>query len=444
MKNEDWKLGRYVRVREREDGTHSVVMEVTRHMRPEGWPASIALPMTGSRYGALHDPRFARRVERDARSLYARLQRRREEDANRPVFDRKTVVELAEIYYRTLRFRRLSKSRQDRARLNIKKIIAWSAALGHPDFCTIRKPDIEDFLAPYDDRPFMQLDLRSLLNVLAKEAIGAGWRSDNCTQGIPWTAPPPNRKAVLWTNDDVARFATYAVRMKQPGLGAMIAFFMHTGQRVSDLRKATWDSVRGSHLTIHQSKTKKSVRILLPKRLVSMLHAVRIEGSNYLFNDYDTRTGFTGPHLTARFNEVRIAASEPGGPHFTLRTLRHSAVCEMIKAGASLFEIAGVTGHKAADLVKIIERYAIDLEGFGAAAVRKVNEMNGGSEDDFEETPLPMMGDMVGQEPPKRYQPPPFDEARPGQHLPAMLGQHRMDWTFPAELMGDLAEDEAA
>lgn len=358
-------------------------MSVPAELRPTGWPPTINLPSEAKRPGRLDDPRFLARVQRDAAILNARLDQRRHDEA---VYrsDKRTARALVAIYFKTRRYKALSEGRKNRNRHDAKLFAKWSEDRGDPDFATLRKPDFEDFLAIYDDRPALRLDLRSTLNILCNEAIEAGWRSDNPIAKLKWTAPPRAREVVLWTDEVAHTFAEMAAQMQQPGLAALIHFGLRSGQRLGDLRNAKHGvNYLPGMFQVRRSKTGAVVKFPVPQHLQRMIESVRIEGSDYLFNNWDTKSAFKQSHVSQRFDEVRRAVSREGDPSMVLATLRHSVVCRMERAGVSLIEIAAVTGHQLARVHTIIARYAVDREGFAASAMMKLHQAEGGQATDF-------------------------------------------------------------
>ena len=431
-------LGRFIRVRERRDGTHHVFMSVPASLRPPGWPKTITLPEEGTAIGSLHDERFRARVLKAAACVNKRLDARRDLERTYRSAGRKNTRALAEIYFRTLRYRRLSDARKYRNRRDAMIVVRWAEGRGDPDFADLLKADFEDLLSIYDDRPFAQLDIRSILNVLCKEAITAKFRTDNPVAEIPWTAPEPVEKIVLWKKDTVATYAAMARQMGQPGLAALIEVGFVVGQRLGDLRTAQHDvNYRGGRFQMVQSKTKVKVNFPLNARVRQIIESARLEGSPYLFNDSDTGTGFTAANLAARFAEVRHAVTEDGGAKMVLRSLRHSAVCNMVDEDVDLINIVSVTGHRMGRANSIIMRYAIDDKAFAEKAMRIMNRAEGGTDADFEGIDFGADRDWEGKSQPV-YRRPDFDEDRPTRLLGASVGKHRHHYdTTPVPIWTD-------
>jgi len=417
-------LGRFVRSRERKDGTHEVFFAVPVRLRPEGWPPTIRLPQVQNARTRQQSATFWAEVQINAATLnYALDEQRRRERAIAARRDR-NIEALAEIFYETKKFRVASKSRKDHHRYNIRRMMEWSVSLGDPDFVIFTKRDFEKFLALFEDRPFLQLDIRSTLHILCLEAVALGWRKDNPVADISWTAPDAEPVHV-WSHEDEDRYFHKCVEMGQPALGVFIKIQAVVGQRTSDLLNCTYSKNLDTWgLHIRQSKTGEFVDIPLTKKQREMIEAIRVEGSDHLFNDFDTQGAFTYKVLRERFVEVRHALSQPGDPLLELRALRHTAVCRMIDAKLHLMQIAAVTGHAAVTLSAIMKKYAVDSARFANQAMLTMNRINGGSDDDFE-------GEMAGagarrlNRSRKVYKAPIFDERRPGKYLNARYGLHR-------------------
>lgn len=430
------KLGRFVRVRERSDGTHRVFVSVPAHLRPPEWPPNIQIPEIGRTDRSLSDAKYRQAVIAAARRLNAELDQSRAKARRLAAVSERSTRELVELYRETKRYKALGASRKYRNIRQMGAIVTWSERRGRKLFANISKADVEASLAMFDHQPSKQLDVRSAWNILCREAVALGWRADNPAELIPWTAPEPE-PANRWQREDVEAYAMMAVRMGQPGLAALIRIQYATGQRLGDLTHAKHGrNFNGQRLTIRQSKTGAIVNVLLPKSLCQVISDVRLLESDYLFNDFDLRGRFTPSRLHARFVEVRGAVAKRGQPLLLLQKLRHSAVCELVSAGVALTKIASVTGHNVPTVHQIIKRYAIDRDSFADQAMKEWNRAMGGSDDDFADDAPIENEDWLAREGGRRtYEGLPPDEARPGRYLPALTGQHRHKWRLPDELV---------
>lgn len=384
MTESQWKLGRFVRVSPREDGTDKVSFVVPTKHRPSKWRSRITLPEYGAKEGSLRDPDFRRRVTADAARLNADLerQRARENLYTRPA--EKRLPELADLYYRSEKFASLSGEAQYRNRRDIGFILDWSDSRGHPPFDSIDEDEITAMLDGFHETPFARLSLRNAWQVLCNCALAARWRTDHPAKNLKWKAPRP-AAAHVWTQQIVDKYADGAVALGQPGLAALIRVQFFVGQRTGDIRSAQ----HGVHyadgrLAMRQSKTNGPVGTALPSHLRDLIAQVRVPTSNYLFNDGKTGLPFaTHAMLGRRFDQLRQSILNDGDPVHVLRTLRHSAVCEMAKSHLSTSQIASRTGHDISRAENIIQRYMLDRQGVADAAAVQQHIAAGGSADDF-------------------------------------------------------------
>lgn len=395
-------FGEYVVISPTEDGLVEAMFAPPQELLPEGWPPKIRLPELGERYGNLSNLRYCQAVAEDA----ARLRERFSERCARVALSDTgsyTLPLLAEIYFKRPNYKNLSAPRRSKYASNIRLIIQWSEARCHPDVRTLSEMDVDDFLERFRHQDAKRIDLRTTWSILFKTAIYAGWIKQTPLSRGGWSRKPA-RQVMIWSADDVARHAEEARRQKQPGLAALIEALFMTGQRIGDMSKTRWDHefVEGRFI-FAQSKTGQVVNIPVPEQLRDSLRRVRLEGSPYVFNDFRTATQFKPLDLHYAFQSVRDAIAKPGDPVLYLKGLRHSCVCQMFRANASVAEIASVTGHLLARVHSILEKYMPDRHGMAMIGMKRAHLSRGGAESDFAHVgPSPVM-DSRGRTDPKNY-----------------------------------------
>jgi len=330
-------------------------------------------------------------------------------------------------------FKTLSASRQYRNQRSVTKILEWSASRGHPAVDGLSAFDMDDFLSQYANRPATRFDMRSMWNMLFDTAIYARWIKESPLPKGKWKTPKP-REVAVWTSEDVQRYADQAKRMRQPGLAALIVTMMEIGQRLGDMRTAQWGrEFLGDRFVIRQSKTGKLVNIPVPQWLRDLLLSVRIDGSPFVFNDFDKQTGFTPYRLMTRFEEVRHALSQDGDKKLELRVLRHSCVCRLMEAGLSAAEIAGITGHLLARVHSILERYYPDRWGMAQRGMMRAHIAGGADPESFGQLkPLPIQDWLGDSARSQIYESPQYTERNVERLLAAKTGQHRSRATLAA------------
>ncbi|GEM_PF-1238324 len=146
-------------------------------------------------------------------------------------------------------------------------------------------------------------------------------------------------------------------------LGAHLLFY--TGQRIGDVCKMTWASIKGGKIRITQQKTGKSLGIRLHSNLIGELERQGRRGITLLANE--SGGPIRAPLLRARLKKFCAARGQPDlRPH----GLRKNAVIALLTAGCSVAETAAITGQT----YQLVEYYArqIDQERLGDAAILKL------------------------------------------------------------------------
>lgn len=114
----------------------------------------------------------------------------------------------------------------------------------------------------------------------------------------------------------------------------------------------------------------------------------------------------------------------------------------MVDNKVPLRNIAAVTGHRLGRVNRIIERYAIDTDGFADEAMKIVNRGAGGEDSDFDATDFGTDRDWEGGSK-ATYKRPRISEDRPGRYLGALLGQHRLKHVAPTNWPADCQDEES-
>lgn len=400
MTAQKWKdLGRYVRVKERKDGTHAVNLMVPARHRTANWPKSIRLPEYGDARGSLDDFRFKREVVADAARLFSYLKEERRLETRRSKLTSRGIPELAEIYLNSDEYRLgCNHWGQYRNRRMLTLILEWSESRGHPEFADIRQSDINSQLRAFDDRPSERLSLRCMWNKLSRFARLEFDVKDNPCKGMSWDRPAPAAMHI-WHLDTVETYAKAAIEMGQPGLAAYLRIQYFIGQRSTDARLCKHgENYTNGQMGVKQGKTGKIVGMPLPRHLRDEIASVRLNSSNYLFNDFEKMAPFEENAIKNMLARIRDRILEPGDPVHDARTLRHSAICEMARHGLNDVQIASRTGHSIATIAQILERYMVDRQGVARTAAIKQHVASGGSEDDFEPASMVQIKDWAGDQ----------------------------------------------
>ena len=191
--------------------------------------------------------------------------------------------------------------------------------------------------------------------MILEHAVDLEWRTDNPTRRISVQAP--KTRVRIWEARDVERHAEAALAEGQPAIAALIRTQWEIGQRLTDARLfrhgAEYDETDGV-FRFHQSKTDSYVTIPISQALQETLKAAKRDGSFYLFTNEVTGKPFTEHRLSQEFLRIRKAVP---GSRLVLRALRHSCVVQLARAGATVPQIAAVTGHALQSAAKILASY---------------------------------------------------------------------------------------
>ena len=172
------------------------------------------------------------------------------------------------------------------------------------------------------------------------------------------------RAGHVWTEADIGRILAAA----KPEMELAVLMALWTGQRQGDLLTLPWSAYDGSVIRLTQSKTEATVIIPAGTPLRALLERTQKRGPLIL-------TGHRGRPWTSSgfrscWGKLMKRARIEG---LTFHDLRGSAVTRLAVAGASVPEIASVTGHSLADVAAILDRHYLgERTTLAEQAIRKL------------------------------------------------------------------------
>ncbi len=172
------------------------------------------------------------------------------------------------------------------------------------------------------------------------------------------------RADIIWTVGDIDRFNAVA----SPALRLLLLIAVDTGQREGDLLALTWTAWDGSHVSLKQSKGGKHVRVMATAELRAALNGATRASTSLLTDDQGR------PWTLSRFNKAwRAATLDAGldGLHF--HDLRGTFVTRAADAGASVAQIATITGHSLKDCQTILDAYMARTGNRGDATIHRMD-----------------------------------------------------------------------
>ena len=237
---------------------------------------------------------------------------------------------------------------------------------------------------PHSARSFLKA-LRGMIAV----AIVAGLCESDPAAGIR-VKVPASRGYTTWTEDDISRFETaYPIGTKAR---LALALLLYTGQRRGDVIRMGRQHVKGSFLTVRQSKTGATVVIPLHPELQAILAASGV--SNLTFLTTATGKPFAPGAFTNWFGGLCRAAGLPLG--LSAHGLRKAMCRRLAEAGCSANQIAAISGHAT---LQEVGRYtkAADQKRLAAAAMEIIQRTPDGEPLLSKMATLPQVIEKKGQ-----------------------------------------------
>lgn len=186
------------------------------------------------------------------------------------------------------------------------------------------------------------------------------------------------RSEIIWTENDVERFMDAA----EVELQRVMILALHTGQRYGDLIRMTWSDYDGTCISLRQSKGSVPVSITCTTALKRMLDEAP-RTSTTILTRADGRPWTTENDDKALSKAWRARMEAAGfyskpmkemtkaekGTCLHLHDLRGTAVTLLAEAGASVPQIAAITGHTLDSASRILARYMSMTPALAKAAM---------------------------------------------------------------------------
>jgi integrase len=162
-----------------------------------------------------------------------------------------------------------------------------------------------------------------------------------------------SRRDKVWSEDQLADF-----RAKAPARMALaMELALWTGQRQGDLLRLTWGAYDGQYLTLKQEKTGSSVRVKVAEKLRTLLDAQKRTAVTILTN----RAGL--PYRSGFGSSWGKAMDTAGIEGVTFHDLRGTFITNAYANGASIKEIAEVSGHGEKEAERVIRKHYLRTDG---------------------------------------------------------------------------------
>lgn len=179
-----------------------------------------------------------------------------------------------------------------------------------------------------------------------------------------------DRSEIIWTESDILKFMKGA----PVELQCVMILAIHTGQRYGDLVRLRWSDYDGNRIGLKQSKTKMTVWIKCTSALKAMLESIPKAGP-FILTRNDGKPWHTAKNdkeLGKQWREHMIACglhSADAKTRLRFNDLRGTAVTLLAEAGATVPQIASITGHTLESVTRILERYLARTKALSDAAI---------------------------------------------------------------------------
>lgn len=168
-----------------------------------------------------------------------------------------------------------------------------------------------------------------------------------------------------WSDAQVA----YALEHLGEGYRRAILLALHTGQRQADVLAMRWDDIDGDVIRVTQAKTGAALAIPIVADLRALLDAWAKDRRTLTILATDDGRPRQPPSFKVAF--AAAIRRHPQLQGCTFHGLRVTAATRLAEAGATIHEIASVTGHRTLSMVQHYTRET-EQEGRARAAMEKL------------------------------------------------------------------------
>ncbi len=291
-----------------------------------------------------------------------------------------TLTKLLDSYQDSQKFKgRAQRTRQDYSEiLNTLRLKFGDVPIASLNERGIRAT-VLDWRDEYGEDSARQADYHlAVLNIAVNWALDREWseldRNPFAKAGKLYNA---DRSDKTWSAEQIRRLLAVApVHVALPFLLAL-----YTGQRQGDLLALCWKQYDGTRINLRQSKTKRHVSVKLAGPAKAALDAARAAlpapptGEDHIL--VTARGGDAWTEYGFRNSWAKVKA-EAGIVGRTFHDLRGTAATLYAMAGATVVEIATMTGHSLSDVQSILDKNYIHRDvRLSDSGVDKVDAMLG-------------------------------------------------------------------
>lgn len=226
------------------------------------------------------------------------------------------------------------------------------------------RPVIRKWRAKYADKPrTADYGMQVLSRVLAYCVDPLAKISSNPCEGIK-SLYSGSRSEIIWTDADIEHLKQTC--SKEVGWAVDLA--AHTGLRLGDLMKLSWNHVGEDAIVVRTGKTRSEAIVPLYDALRDVLSRIPKRSTIILTNSKNRPWKGFG----ASFTKAK-AIAWPQGENLHFHDLRGTAATKFYIAGLTEREIAEIMGWEEESVKRIIRRY-VDRKAAIKDRIRRLNE----------------------------------------------------------------------
>jgi len=248
------------------------------------------------------------------------------------------IEEVIDLYQKSPEWERLS----SRSRKIYSDALAKVMSFMDKEITSITRVDVFEILDVYKNKAATTRTVISVLRNLFDFACSRGYANQNPALGLRnmrQSKPIPR-----WPMNEVEAF----LEKSPPHLQLVVLMALYTGQRRCDLIKIRWEDYDGGTIKVTQRKTGKHLVIPLHPRLKAAIDSTKRREPVILTNAYGSPWSESSVSAAVR-KQARVL----GLKNTSIHGLRKSTASHLAEAGATVHQIAAVTGQS----LKEVERY---------------------------------------------------------------------------------------
>jgi hypothetical protein len=236
-------------------------------------------------------------------------------------------------------------------------------------FSSFTRRAVVDFIESYS-KTFQRRQAAAVLKACFRVARYHGIVAvDEATELRLKTIRPRDR---IWADGEISRWIE-AAKAEDPHMTTAFLLLQFTAQRPTDVLRMTWPQYSGSAIRLRQQKTGVLLDVPIHPVLRNHLDGLRHSPTSLTVVSYRGR-----PVRYLRFNERFRRIAERAGVDAQARDLRRTAMLRMAEAGATVPQIASVSGHSIEVTQRILETYLPRNRDLAEIAITRLAEYKRG------------------------------------------------------------------